>query len=572
MLLLKYLKQPRYLILQILAFIFVLLANIFSVILPILTGALIDNSTASQNIDTKISIIILISLSVSFIFTFLQLFISTYISERIGFDIRNDLIKKIVEETYAFIDKVTPSKILTNLTTDISNIKNFLANGLSTLLTSVITIIGSFVLMFKINSTLALIILPILPILIIAFGLIIKKMVTYFKLSQESTDSLNKSIDENIKGSMLVKVFVSEEEEKQKFDNKNQNQKNISVNIVKTFSYLIPLINVANYFAIVIVLFVGGNFIADSKLQSGELIAFYQYVQLFIFPIIVLGFIGNSIGQVFVSSKRINDIMDHDIDFDNGEKKLSKFESIEYKNVNLDFAYELKKQTVLEDVNLQIQKGQMVGIIGMSGSGKSMIIQLLLRFFDPTNGKILLNGNPINEYDIKSLRLKTGLVFQENFIFNSSIKENILFGSEDVTEEYFNEVVKIAEVDEFVRKLPNKYDEIIGERGSTLSGGQKQRITIARALINKPEILILDDSTSKLDSLTEKKIIDNILKNLKGITIVMISQKISSVKNADIIFVIDEGKVSDYGSHNELIQKSFIYREIELAQSNIANE
>lgn len=571
-LLINYLKKPRFLILQIVALILVIGANIFTLVIPALNGRLIDNSFNNGSIDKNTSILIIVSLILSFVLTFFQLFISAYIAERIGFEIKNDLIDKIIRETYAFIDKVTPSKILTNLTVDINNIKNFLSNGINTLITSLITIFGSLILMFKINPTLALIILPILPILIIIFGLIIRKMVRYFKKAQHATDSLNKSIDENIKGSMLVKVFVSEDEEKNKFSKRNKFAQKISINIVKVFSLLIPVINLASFVAIIIVLSVGGTQIANGKLTSGELLAFYQYVQLFIFPIVVLGFISSSIGQVFVSSSRINLILEHEIDFKNGTKSLEKFESLEFKKVNLEFNEDDKKQTVLEEINLEILRGQKIGLIGMTGSGKSMILQLILRFFDPSSGTILLNNEGIENYDIDSLRRKTGLVFQENFIFNSSVRENIIFGNESVSDTKLLEVAKIAEADEFIEKLPNKYDEVIGERGSTLSGGQKQRLTIARALVNDPEILILDDSTSRLDLITENKIMRNVRIFNPDMTIIIVSQKVSSVEDCDIIYLIDEGKVIAKGNHEELMGTSFTYREIKLAQSNIVNE
>ncbi|MCA9381903.1 ABC transporter ATP-binding protein, partial [Candidatus Dojkabacteria bacterium] len=439
-------------------------------------------------------------------------------------------------------------------------------------ITSIVLIIGSVIMMFKINPSLAVKVVLIFPIVVFSFVFIIRKLVTQFGLAQKARDMLNRSINENIMASMLVRVFVSEDVEQEKFDERNIYAKSVSLSIVRIFSLRVPLINIANYAAIIIVIWFGGNLIAKGTFSDGELLAFYQYTQTFIFPLFILGFIGNSIGQTVVSSKRIEAVMDAPVEFKDGKKNLKEFNTLELVDTNLEFNEQNKKQTVLESISLKVEKRQKVGILGMTGSGKSMILQLILRFFEPTSGTIKINGTDLSKYQIQSVRSKIGLVFQENFIFSGTVKENLVFGNDEITDEEMIKAAQIAEVAEFVEKMPAKYDEIIGERGINLSGGQKQRLTIARALLGKPEILILDDSTSKLDSTTEQKIFENIKKEYPDLTIIIVAQKISSVKNSDRIYVIDEGRIEGEGTHEELKKSSFIYKEIELAQSNLADE
>lgn len=559
-------------LLQGISFVTLLLSNVAILIVPALAGQLVNDGLDTGSLNPQLEKIMFALIAVSFVLTFIQLILAAYLSEKVGFEIRNDLITKITKQTYGFIEKITPSVLLTNLTSDIMNIKNFLLVGVNAAITSIILVIGSVIMMFKINSSLAVRVVLIFPILVFTFVFIIRKLIVQFGLAQKARDLLNRSIDENIKASMLVRVFVSENVEKDKFDERNVNARSVSFRIVRIFSLLVPLINIANYAAIAIVIWHGGNLIADGSFSSGALLAFYQYTQTFIFPLFMLGFIGNAIGQTVVSSKRIEAVMNAPVEFADGTKELKDFQKLEFINTSLDFNEKNKKQSVLESVNLEVNKGEKVGLIGMTGSGKSMILQLILRFFEPTAGEIKVNDVELKDYKIQSIRSKIGLVFQENFIFSGTVRENLIFGNPKITEKEMKRAAEIAEVAEFVEKMPDKYDEVIGERGINLSGGQKQRLTIARALLGKPQILILDDSTSKLDSTTEKRIFENIKEYLPDLTIIIVAQKISSVKNSDKIYVVDEGRIETSGAHEELKNKSFIYKEIELAQSNLAHD
>jgi ATP-binding cassette subfamily B protein len=554
-----------------------------TILVPARLGSLVDSSieTSGEVIHEAITWQIIVLIILSFVLTFFQLIIDSFLSERIGLEIRNDLMKKVTRQTYEFITKITPEKILTNLTSDISTIKSFFRNAINLLITSVILIIGSFVAMLSVNAKLALMIFPVFPCMLFLFFVTFGRVMKLFKKRQKKQDELNKVIDENIKASMLVRVFDSQDIERQRFDKENQRIKRLAQRIVKIISLIIPIVNATNYVAVLIILGIGGSEIISGNLQIGQLLAFYQYVTMFIGPIVAFGFIANTISQTVVSTKRIMDVLDAKVMFKDGKKQLKSFDKIEAKDLNVSLTQDLEsgkktKKQILSNLDFSLEKGEKVGIIGTTGAGKSVLIETLLRFIEPDSGEILLNNKPIKEYQINTFRQKIGFVPQINFLFQGTVRENILFGLktsdyEDNLEEKMRKVAKIADVESFVQRFSKGYDTLVGERGVSLSGGQKQRVTLARALMTDPEILILDNATSRLDIETEKEIFNNVEKDYSNLALVIIAQKIVSVKNCDRIYVINDGEIEACGTHEELQSKSFIYQELELSQSNKAD-
>ncbi len=557
-----------------------------TILVPARLGSLVDASieTSGNVVDENLSKQIIILILLSFLLTFFQLIINSYLSESIGLEIRNDLMKKITDQTYEFITKITPEKILTNLTSDITTIKSFFRNAINLVVTSVILIIGSFLAMLSVNVKLALAIFPVFPFMLVLFFLTFGRVMKLFKKRQKKQDDLNKVIDENIKASMLVRVFDSQDVENHRFDLENRTINKLVQQIVKIISFIIPIVNAANYLAVLIILGIGGSEIISGNLQIGQLLAFYQYVTMFIGPIVAFGFIANTVSQTFVSTKRISKVLKSKVEFDDGTKELKTFEKIQSKDLSVSFSQKLEsgkitKKKILSKVSFNLKKGEKVGIIGTTGAGKSVLIEALLRFVEPDEGKILLNNNPIGEYKISSFRQKIGLVPQLNFLFQGTVRDNILFGLNNAfdkdnlerIERKMREVAKIADVHTFVQRFSRGYDTIVGERGVTLSGGQKQRITLARALMTDPEILILDNATSRLDIETEKEIFSNLRSSYKDLALVIIAQKIVSVKDCDRIYVVNDGEIESCGTHEELQSKSFIYQELELSQSNRAS-
>jgi ATP-binding cassette subfamily B protein len=343
-----------------------------------------------------------------------------------------------------------------------------------------------------------------------------------------------------------------------------------SLKIVNVFAILIPIFTLFTGLVTLLIAWVGGTQIIELKLSLGQLTAFTTYVTIFTTPIFILGFLATSIGQTLTSAKRISEILTSKNTFINGKEKVNKFESLSFKNIS----FSLNKEDVnviklLNNISFEVNKGEKLGIIGSSGSGKSLILKLIMRFYEPIEGSIILNSKDIKEFEVDSYRNLVSFVPQENFIFNGTIKENITFGTDHrIDQDNFERICKICAIDDFATKFPHGYDEETGERGTTLSGGQKQRITLARALLRKPQILVLDDSTSRLDIKTERKILEAIQNEFPEITIIIVAQKVASISWCDQILVIEDGCIDSKGTHEELKKSSFIYKEIELSQSN----
>lgn len=578
---LKQIRDFNIIILQLIGLALTLISNSVSLILPNQFAKLLDTFTQSNDISFNIIILLIISASAGLIVGVFQSYLSTYISESIGKKIRIKLIKNLLRQDYKYVIKETGGKLLTIFTADLTTVKEFLATGGITIASALFMLFGSLILMIQINSKLTLSIFAVVPLLIIAIFVIFKKAGNLFNESRIAQDKINKALDDNIKASMLIRVFTSEETENQKFNIFNINSKSTSLKIVNIFATLLPILTLFTGLITLLIAWIGGSQIISGDLSLGELTAFTTYVTIFTTPIFILGFMASSIGQTLNSANRISELLIRRPNFIQGENRIKNFNSLEFKDISFSFENDDKQnnknedisykssQKILKNLNFKINKGQKIGIVGSSGSGKSIILNLFMRFLEPIEGEILLNKKPIQSYKIADYRKLISYVPQENFIFNGTIRENILFGATaKITNNEFNKIVRICSIDNFSTLFPKGFDELTSEGGTTLSGGQKQRITLARALLHKPQILILDDSTSKLDINTEREILRAIENEYPDLTVIIVSQKISSIKNCDKIIVIDEGKITDIGKHEELIKKSLTYKEIELSQNN----
>ena len=417
--------------------------------------------------------------------------------------------------------------------------------------------------MFSLNPELALIIVLTAPTLIGILILILKDKFKLFKKVQELRDKLNKVISENIKATMLVKVFVSEKTEIKKFKKVNKENKILGLEINKIFSIVVPLVSSLSIIATLIILYYGGKDIIYGKMSIGDVTAFNSYVQLFTVPLLMLGLMITSLGQAMASLRRINTILSAPVKFKDGKLSIKIFKEIKVNNLSL----KIDETQILKNINFEIKKGEKVGILGLTGSGKTIFLKTFLRSLEPSSGEMLVNGRNIKNYQIEDIRKLIGFSFQENFLFNGTIYENIKFGR-DIKKEQVYKAAKIAEVDEFTKNSKMGYKTNVGERGNNLSGGQKQRIMIARALASNPQLLILDDATSRLDISTENKVFENIKKEYKDISIILVAQKIASVKDCNRIYIFDEGEIVESGTHKELLKTSVLYQEIELTQRN----
>jgi len=534
-----------------------LIVNGLNLAVPKIIGSAIDAFKQPQfNLTEYFFIILILSIGI-FIFLIIQSFMQTYLSERIALDLRTQLITKISEQQFSFINKITPEKLLTNLTGDIDNIKQVISQGLIQVFSSIVMIIGSAALLMSINLKLALIVLTIIPIIGIVFFTVISRIRKYFLKAQAAIDKLNKTINESIVASALVRILNAQKTEYEKFCKVSNETKEIGLAILSLFSSLLPIIGGVANMAIVATFFFGGQAIVNGTFTVGGLNAFISYIYMLIFPIIVIGFISNALARATVSYTRISEVLFAPLPKPRGiiDKRING--DIEFKNV----FFKIKDKEILKDISFTVRAKSRTAILGPTAAGKTQIFYLIAGLTEQTAGEVLVDGIPLMNYSQKSLSDQIGLVFQDSSIFNTTIKENINF--KNVTnEDNIEKAIKAAELQDFVKTLPQGINTKIAERGLSLSGGQKQRLTLARALVIDPKVLLLDDFTARVDKDTEKKIFKNISNDYKDITQILITQQISSVIDFDEIILMMEGEILAKGTHKQLLESSVEYKQI----------
>jgi len=542
---------------------FALLSNALNLIIPKIIQFGIDDFSKGTFSMQKIVSWFAIAAVLIFIFTYVQSILQTYASERVARDMRKKLASKISQQDFAYIQEATPGKLLTNLTSDVDAIKMFVSQAIVSIVSSLILIIGASFLLLNINWRLGLVVLLIIPIIGITFYLVFKKVKTLFKKTQEVIDWLNKVINESILGAALIRVLNAQFTEYNKFMDANTEAKNLGLSILRLFATLIPIIVLTSNLARLTVLSLGGHFVIGGSMSLGEFAAFNSYIAILIFPIIMIGFMSNVIARASASYQRIHSILETPDFVDQGTVNKQLDGNINLQNVSVYYG----ENPALKNISFSIAGGTRTAIIGPTAAGKTQILYLLTTLIKPKEGQIFYDGVNVNEYNQGLLLSQIGLVFQDSIIFNLSLRENIAFNSK-VTESGLQKAIETAELDDFIKTLPEGLDTIVSERGTNLSGGQKQRIMLARALSINPKILLLDDFTARVDALTEEKISQNVKQNYPGITLVSVTQKITPVKDYDQIIVIMEGELIAKGKHNFLMQNSPEYVQIFQSQKS----
>ena len=496
-----------------------------------------------------------------FVFTFLQNIIQTYASERVGKDLRTKLSNKISRQSYTFVLKSNPSKLLTNLTSDIDSVKLFVSMAFVTIISSVFVIAGISVLLILINWKLALAVISIVPIIGGTFFIVLRKVRVLFKRGREVIDALNKIINESIMGSALIRVLNSQQPESMKFLESNLESRNLGMSILRMFATLIPVIMFVANMAVVTILALGGHFVVAGSMSLGNFAAFNSYLLMLIFPIIMIGFMSNVIAQATASYTRINDVLEAPETNEAGTIDSDIKGNIELKNVSLFYG----DKPILKNISFSIKAGSKTAIIGPTAAGKSQLLYLLTNLITPNSGSIEFDGISTERYTKEVFHSQIGFVFQDSVIFNMSLRENIAF-NDKVTNESLEKAISTAELTDFIESLPKKLDTIVSERGTSLSGGQKQRIMLARALAVNPKILLLDDFTSRVDKKTENKILCNLENNYPALTLISVTQKIAPVRHFEQIILLMEGEVIATGTHKELMESSPEYVQIYSSQ------
>lgn len=545
--------------------LFALLSNGINLILPKIIAKTIDSYPEHYSLKSVLTEYLVFVLII-FIFTWLQGIVQVYTSEKVARDLRTSLSKKIAAQSNAFIESANPSKLLTNLTADADSIKTFVSQAIVSISSSIIIIIGACILLFSINWKLALTVVAIVPIISFAFAFVLKKARAIFIQNRAVIDRLNKIINESILGAAVIRVINSQQPEYEKFLEANSKAKEFGIQVIKMFALLIPIIIFTSNMAVLSILTLGGHFVISDTMSLGDFAAFNSYLSMLIFPILVIGFMSNVIAQASASYQRISAVLNAPDPVDEATLDTALKGTVEMKQVSMQYG----EKPALKEVSINVPAGSSLAVIGPTAAGKTQLLYLLTGLITPTGGIILFDGQNIQAYKKENFYKQVGFVFQDSILFNMSIRENIAF-SNDVTDASLEKAIATAELKDFIDRLPNKLDTIVSERGTTLSGGQKQRLMLARALAVNPKILLLDDFTARVDTNTETRILNNLKKNYPGITLISVTQKISTASLFDQIIVLMEGEIVASGVHSQLMKESPEYVQIFNSQQSTSN-
>jgi len=486
-----------------------------------------------------------------FALTYLQSIVQTYASERVARDLRTRVAAKISVQSYEFVERVTPSKLLTNLTSDIDAVKLFVSQAIASIISSVFLIVGAGVLLLLINWRLGLSVLAIVPFIGITFQMVLRKVRPLFQKAQEAIDWLNRVINESILGSALIRLLNTQQLEYAKFLAANTEAKDIGLRTLRLFAGMIPVITFAANLATVTILFLGGHFVIAGTMSLGDFTAFNAYLFILIFPIILIGFMTTVIAQATASFMRLSTVLNAPDEQKTGGLVRDLRGDIALHNVSLAFG----EKMALRNVSLTAKAGTRTAIIGPTAAGKTQLLYLLIGLLQPASGTVTYDGESLDAYDKDALHRQVGLVFQDSVMFNLTLRENIAFSSA-IHKQDMEKAISTAELTDFLAALPQGLDTVVSERGTSLSGGQKQRVMLARALALNPRVLLLDDFTARVDPATEQTILTNVQENYPGITLISVTQKIAYVMDYDQIILLMEGEVLAIGTHQELMEAS----------------
>lgn len=543
------------------------------VMLPKFMSMIINNGVADRNLAYigKMGALMVLTVLFMAVGGILGAYFAAKASISFTSDMRNDLFRKVQQFSFENIDGYSTGSLVTRLTNDVQQVQNVLMMGLRMALRAPGMFLGALIMAFMMNRQLAVIILIVIPLLLTAILLILKTAFPRFGEMQRRLDRLNSGIQESLTNVRVVKSFVREAHEIEKFSRLNRDLKESSLRALRIVITTMPVMMFAMNVTTLAVVWYGGNIIIAGKMPVGDLTAFTTYIVQILMSLMMLSMVFLQSSRASASMKRINEIFDTEIGLNddhakNKDKKVTEGR-VEFKNVSFGYSGENgRKDLVLEGISFTAEPGQTIGIIGSTGSGKTSLVQLIPRLYDVTGGEVLVDGVNVKEYSLKHLREGVGMVLQKNILFSGTIEENLRWGNEDAPMEDVIRFSESAQADPFVKNFKNGYDTEMGQGGVNVSGGQKQRLCIARALLKRPKILILDDSTSAVDTATEAKIRESLYHDLKDTTKIIIAQRISSVQEADQILVLEDGKIIGHGTHEELLKTCETYSEIYTTQ------
>lgn len=570
---LGYLKKYWYI--AALSPLFMILEVSMDLLQPSLMSKIVDDGVLGQNMDIifEVGVQMIIFTLIGCIGGILSGVFGNMAAQSFSNDLRKDAFSKVMQMSFQQTDRFTTGSLVTRLTNDITACQDFVGMALRMMVRTVMQFVGGIFMVLTIDARFGLILLFTMPIQLLIVALVLKKGAPLFGIVQEKLDRVNTVVQENVSGARVVKAYTREEYEIDRFGKANDELCNTNLRVQKLMALLTPVLSILMNASVLAVIYIGGLQVRARELEVGQIMAVITYITQILMSVMMIGMMFQQVTRASASAKRIREVLDADPVIASGDfnGETAETGTVEFKDVSFRYPG-VQADNVLSDISFRVNKGETVAILGATGCGKTSLVNLVTRFYDTTEGTVLVDGVDVKEYDLDALRKKIGFVLQKSELFSDTIENNIRWGKPDATDEEIREAAEIAQAAGFIEGFTDGYKDLITEKGSSLSGGQKQRLSIARAIVKKPEILIFDDSMSALDLTTDAKLQKALRENLGDTTVIMIAQRVASVMSADKIAVIENGRLAAFDNHENLMKTCDVYQDIYNSQMREGDE